>query len=210
MDKFHIDADFLLERCSDALARIGDPEAAALIRRAFPDAPLDYRITAVGLLGRIKHPDSEAAILALLETETDEAIRVWLCAALCDLFSEQGFDRALREVRSGGDDMALTELAAPAMAMAAVFGAEPSPELRALEREQRRQLARMKRFRSEMARDARLFQMEGDAYDGLDAEDEPSPPVTQTIRNTGARLAATTPAPAAAARSTRSAAGGRG
>ncbi|MCP4250733.1 MAG: hypothetical protein GY778_27155 [bacterium] len=35
VEVYRIDADYTMERCSDALARIGDPEAAGLIRGAF-------------------------------------------------------------------------------------------------------------------------------------------------------------------------------
>ncbi len=137
VDKLHLDGDFVLESASDALARIGDPEAVALIRREFPDATYDYRLYATGVLGKIKHPDSEAAILALLETETDAGVRMWLCSSLCDLISDQSLDAVLKEIRSG-DDMALRDLTTPALAVAAMLGAGPSPEIEALERERRR------------------------------------------------------------------------
>ena len=76
VDKFQIDTDYLLECCSDALARISDPEAIRLIRQAFPDAPFHYRLFTTAVLGNLKHPESETAILALLESETDSDIRV--------------------------------------------------------------------------------------------------------------------------------------
>src|SRR4051812_31817851 len=67
VDKFHSDADYLSERTMDALARIGDPEAVRLIRRAFPDAPFHFRLYATDVLGRIKHHESEEVLLELLE-----------------------------------------------------------------------------------------------------------------------------------------------
>jgi SEC-C motif len=102
VDKFHIDTDFLLEDCMEALGRIGDPEASRLIRQAFPSAPEHFCYWSADVPGRIKHQESEEALLALLETENDETIRTFLCRGLCKLFSERGVE-PVRQVILAGD-----------------------------------------------------------------------------------------------------------
>ena len=103
VDRFHIDADILLERCMYALGRIGDPEAVRLIQRAFPTASWDYKISAQNVLGYIKDPASEQALLDLLVTETDLSIRTYLCLDLCNLFSARGVEVVRRQVLDGYD-----------------------------------------------------------------------------------------------------------
>ena len=103
VDKLRIDADYFLECTVRALSRIGDPEAVGLVRQAFPDESWVFRLCATGLLGDIKAPESEEAVLALLDTEKDTSIRTDLCFALCKLFSERGVAAVQREIESGYD-----------------------------------------------------------------------------------------------------------
>jgi len=102
--KFRTDTDFLLERSSAALARIGDPEAARLIRQTFADEGESFRLYISGTLGKIKHPESEEAILALLKTEEDPTIRTNLCFGLCLLFSRRGIEVVRNEIADGYDE----------------------------------------------------------------------------------------------------------
>ncbi len=101
--KFHIDTDYLLERSKVALARIGDPEAVRLIRAAYPAAPGHFKHYTSGIFGEIKHEESEQAILALLEVESDPTFRTILCVGLSDLFSERGIEVVRGEIASGYD-----------------------------------------------------------------------------------------------------------
>ncbi len=103
VDKFSIDTDYLLERSKVALARIGDPEAVRQIRSAYPTATGHYKHYASGVFGEIKHEESELAILALLEGESDPTFRTILCVGLCDLFSERGIEVVKEEIASGYD-----------------------------------------------------------------------------------------------------------
>ena len=112
--KFHIDTDYLLERSKVALARIGDPEAVRLIREAYPTAPEHFKHYASGVFGEIKHEESERAILALLEGETDPTFRTILCVGLCDLFSERGIEVVKDEIASGYDTWVVEPGGAPA------------------------------------------------------------------------------------------------
>ena len=104
VDKFRIDTDYLLECSQEALALIGDPEASRLIRSALPGADFHFKLYAATVLGKLKHPASEEAILALLEAEEDPTIRTSLCRALCRLFSERGVEAVRREIAGGYDN----------------------------------------------------------------------------------------------------------
>jgi HEAT repeat protein len=99
--KLRIDTDYMLERASDALARIGDPEAARQISQTFAQESWTFRLYTSDLLGEIKHPESEEAILALLPGEEDLTIRTNLCFALCKLFSERGIQTVKDEIALG-------------------------------------------------------------------------------------------------------------
>jgi hypothetical protein len=105
VDKLQVDSDFLLEAAQRALPRIGDPEAARLIRAAYPTAVDHFRIHAAHVLANIPYPDSEDALLALVEIERDRCLRTILCMALCELFSERGVPIVLREIDRGYDRM---------------------------------------------------------------------------------------------------------
>jgi len=189
VDKFFIDTDYLLERSSDALARIGDPEAVRLIRREYPDAPFHFRLYTSGVLGKIKHPESEAAMLDLLERETDPSLRMWLCSALCELVSEQSVEIVRREIASGSEET-FRELCSPALAVATILGVKPPPGSEKWERERRRQRLAIKQMRQEWAdhveRNPAIL-AEGPLA-GLDLGEEPEPPVTAPIRKTGERV----------------------
>ncbi|NQU21302.1 MAG: SEC-C domain-containing protein [Candidatus Nealsonbacteria bacterium] len=105
VDRLRIDTDYLRERVMEALGRIGDPEAVRLIRETFPSEPRHVKSYASGVIGRIKHPDVEEAILELLEIEEDPGIRTILCMKLCDIFSERGIEVVRRQIHSGYDRM---------------------------------------------------------------------------------------------------------
>jgi hypothetical protein len=103
VERFRIDTDHMLERASDALAKIGDPEAVRLIRAAFPEESWHFKNYTSGVLGKIRSQESEDALLSLLETETDVSIRTMLCCELCRFFPERGVEVVRRQVRSGYD-----------------------------------------------------------------------------------------------------------
>jgi hypothetical protein len=194
VDKFQIDTDYLLERTSDALSRIGDVEAVRLIRRAFPDAPDHFRIYSAGVLANIKHPESGSAVLELLEEETDSGIRMWLCVALCDLFSERGFDAVRREMTTG-PAMTFRELCTPALAVVKVLGLDPPPEAEVWEQEQRRQEESLQRAIADDAAWDWLDDADEDDFLDEPEEDGPNVPVTAPIRNVAPRVGRNDPCP---------------
>jgi HEAT repeat protein len=194
---FYIDSDYLLERASEALARIGDLEAVRLVHRSFAGSPFDFRLYGSTLLGKLKHPESEAALLEFLEVEPDGSLRMWICAALCELVSERSVEAVRREIARGSSET-FRELSAPALAVATILGSELPPEAAAWQRERVRQRAALKRALAEL----------GDL--NLETETEPGdtpgqagrllgqelgPPVTEPIRNSGARVGRNDPCP---------------
>ena len=63
IDRLRIDTDYLRECVTEAIAKIGDPEAVHLIRTIFPTEPLHVKNHASGAMGKIRHPAAEEAIL---------------------------------------------------------------------------------------------------------------------------------------------------
>ncbi len=139
VDKFRIDTDYMLERCSEALAKIGDPEAVRLIRNAFPNESWSYRLYTSSLLGKIKVQESEDAIIALLESESDTTIRTNLCLGLCKLFSRRGVDVVRQEIRTQYDS-SLVELEEELLPVAHILGIDlPEADEWRQKREEREQ-----------------------------------------------------------------------
>lgn len=129
VSKFHIDTDYLLERASEALARIGDPAAARLVRAEFPGSTWSFRLYASGMLKALNHEETESVVLDLLEVEDDSTIRTELCHALCRLFSRKGIDVVLREIAAGYDRL-MASLEEDLLVVADVLGVDLPEEAR--------------------------------------------------------------------------------
>jgi len=108
VDRYRVDTDYMRERVTIALGKIGDPEAVRRIKSVFAEEPWDYKIYASSVFGIIKHQESEDANLAFLETEDALDVRTSLCMNLCDLFSEAGVEFVRREIRHGYDRTVVT------------------------------------------------------------------------------------------------------
>jgi len=113
----------MLDHCVEALAKLGDPEAVRLIREAFPRASWNFKNYTSSLLGAIKQPESEEAIITLLETERNVDIRTELCLSLCNLFSERGIEIVREQIRAGYDEQMVT-LEEELLPVAEVLGVE--------------------------------------------------------------------------------------
>jgi hypothetical protein len=103
IDRLRVDTDYLRERVTEAIVKIGDPEAARLIHTIFPTEPWHVKNYASGAMGKIRHPAAEEAILELLEIEEDPGIRTMLCLELCEMFSQRGVEVVRRQIRSDYD-----------------------------------------------------------------------------------------------------------
>jgi hypothetical protein len=137
VEKLRIDADYLLEQSMYALARIGDVEAVRLIQSAWPAESWNFKNYAHNVLGSIKQSESEEAILALLETETDIGFRTCLCQELCELISERGVEVVRKQIRDGYDRLGFN-LEGQLLPVAHVLGiALPEADEWRLEREER-------------------------------------------------------------------------
>ena len=137
VDRLRIDTDYLRERVMEAIAKIGDPEAAHLIRTIFPTEPWHVKNYASGAMGKIRHPAAEEAILGLLEIEEDSGIRTMLCLALCEMFSQRGVEVVRRQIHSGYDRM-IACLEDHLLPVAHVLGIElPEADAWRAEREER-------------------------------------------------------------------------
>jgi hypothetical protein len=186
------------ERASEALARIGDPEAARLVRPQFGESTWESRLCAADMLGDLKHEESEQAILALLEAEKDRTVRTFLCAGLCSLFSRAGVDVVRREIASGYDDGA-TSLEEGLLVVTEVFGADlPERDQWRAEREERtRSLARRKEALSRLGRPVDGLEREPFGLPA-DAREEPDPDrreVSQPVRRQAAKVGRNDPCP---------------
>lgn len=113
--------DYIRDRVILALGPIGAPEAVPPIRELFTNEDVTLRLCASSALGRIKHQDSEAAMLTLLENERDSAVRTNLCLGLCKLFSRAGVDVVRREIQAGYDTI-LVSLEDELLVVAEVLG----------------------------------------------------------------------------------------
>ena len=117
------ETDILWETAGEALVRVGDAAVVARLAERFPQEPWGFKISAAGVLGRIKLPEAEAAILRLLPAETDKEVVTFLASSLLDLCPSD--PEALETVRRlileeryepGTTDLRLMLLAAGEMA----------------------------------------------------------------------------------------------
>ena len=83
------DNDCILENVTLAFARIGDPSVIKKITAEFSEESYWFRLYANEIFSRIKHPDSETALLGLIEKEPELDIRTFLASSLCELCPER-------------------------------------------------------------------------------------------------------------------------
>ncbi len=192
VDLYQIDADYLLERATIALGKIGDPEAVRLIQSAFAKHSWNFKNYSLGVLGDIKHQDSETAILALLEAEEDMSIRTRLCGQLCRLFSARGVEIALEQIRFCYDGK-LDSLGESLLPVARVLGIDipEEPEWQAEIEERERVRAQRRAEMEELGRRYTMAKASGrDPFAKLKQTTEPEPSVepSVTIQNDAPRV----------------------
>jgi hypothetical protein len=98
IDLLDLDEDVLREEVVRALAKIGTAEVADRLATFIPGRRWDVRLYADDVLGNIKRPESEAALLRLLPLEPDDGLRGDLLYELCALGSLAGLDVARTHV----------------------------------------------------------------------------------------------------------------
>jgi len=85
---------FLADQSMFALAKIGSDDVVAAVCDLFPRGSRDFRLWASDLLCKIHLDSTIQRVLELLPDETDLAVRLNLCEALLDHFSDEGIELA--------------------------------------------------------------------------------------------------------------------
>jgi hypothetical protein len=168
------DDDVLHETLVDAIPRVGGADAVPLIAGPFPDACANggaYPIYAADLLGRIKHPDAEAALLRLLDDPATRDERDHLLMALAALCPTGPALDVLRQAVLAGDyDEKLADLRRDLVA-AAIMADVSFPELAPLREEIAADDAELERRLAAGELPASFFGQD-DYDDDLDYEDD--------------------------------------
>jgi len=193
--KFHQEeADYLVEEAMSALAEIGDPATIALLMAAYPESDWTFKCCAANILGDLKHPESEAAILELLKSETDSDLRTMLCVSLCELISAHALETGRKEIASGAVGT-FRETASLILAVAVMLDQELPKEAVQWQREKERQRKALARAEANWAA---WTEADGDGFD-TQHEDRPArkpsiKPVSP-IRNEGPHTGRNDPCP---------------
>jgi len=82
------DNDCILENIAIALTQIGDPAVIKKIAAHFSKEPYWFRLYSNEIFSRFKHPDSEAALISLIEDEPERDVRTFLASSLCELCTD--------------------------------------------------------------------------------------------------------------------------
>lgn len=98
-----IDADFLCERASEALSKIGTAEVVEAIGNEYLNEEFHFRIYAIGALEKIKIKESEEFMLKLFPKETDVTLKTYLAYGLSKLFSVDAIPMILTMLWHGYD-----------------------------------------------------------------------------------------------------------
>jgi HEAT repeat protein len=89
LDKLSVEeADFLWEVAGDALVHIGDERVVAAIAERWPKEDVGFRFSACEILGRIKRPESQAALVQALQGEQDLGVVGSIASALIELMPD--------------------------------------------------------------------------------------------------------------------------
>jgi hypothetical protein len=130
LDKLRADdAELLWEVAADALVHIGDDAVVRQIAERWAKEDAGFRISAAGVLGRIKRPESQAVLLERLQAESDPDMVSTLVAAVVDLLpdDEPTFATLRAIARDGNYDRTDIRLDEELLTLAAMNGL-PLPE----------------------------------------------------------------------------------
>jgi hypothetical protein len=107
------DGDFGNDRAVDALVRVGTPEVIAAVEERLPSSGPTFALYALGVLARIKRPESEAALVRLLGRDDVPCDPTVVAMHLCDLCttSREALGGIERMVLEGDYDPMLVDLA---------------------------------------------------------------------------------------------------
>jgi hypothetical protein len=198
--------DALHERIMYALPKVGGTDAVAAIERAWGEQGATWQLYAAGALERIKHPDTEAALLRLIETPMERHVKDSVSGALADLCTTDGLP-VLRELVLKGDyDPTMIDLKQDLVVCAMMAGYD-FPELATLREEVvAREVDRERRLEALMNDPNLLEKAEGAAdldellygedYDDLPPQlDDRAPRVVAPIHREEAKVGRNDPCP---------------
>lgn len=123
---------YLSDACSKALAEIGTEAVVNTLKEGCKSSSWGYQISASDILGRIKLPQSEKAIIELLENNKNTLphdIYCNLCFSLCDLFSNKAFHYG-KEIIDDIEAIQIDSMRERLITLSMVFGTPLSPETR--------------------------------------------------------------------------------
>ena len=197
VDMLRGDEASLPDNCSQALARIGHPEIVRRIRSCYAAESWSFRDSSAGLLGEIKHPESETAILAFLEEEKDIDIRTELCHGLCQLFSERGVEVVRQEVDDGyrGWIVTLEEVLLPVIHVLGIELLEADQWRREREEREQYQLERRREFEELDTKYDAMKEQGIDPFAKLDSSRESSGVASTTYRRHDGKIGRNDPCP---------------
>jgi hypothetical protein len=101
LDNVRIDGDLICEIAVDALAKIGTEEVVREVRECFLKEPWHFRLFAQDVLGRIKLPACEEALIEILPWEEEIDIATALADCLCRLLSVKGIPMVKKFIDEG-------------------------------------------------------------------------------------------------------------
>jgi hypothetical protein len=213
------DDDVLHETLMDAIPLVGGIDAVPAVEAAFPATDTAFRDYAGELLGRVKHPAAEAALLRLLDRPLPTRVRESLAIGLSDLIPTDGLPVLRRMVLNREYDPKFVELDRDLVECALMTGAD-FPELGHLREEVvAREIERERRLEA-LDRNSGYFGDETDDADDADDDlvgmtdtrdlldqydtglpapppdlDDQYPPITAPLRHTDPKVGRNDPCP---------------
>ena len=109
---------------TEALIRIGDPEAIRLLTVRMPHEDEDFRHHAALTLTGFKHPEAEQALIDLLAIEDNPGLQTFYCQGLCCHYSKKGEDAIRRQINRVGSSLDGTILKTGILVTSLVRGLE--------------------------------------------------------------------------------------
>jgi hypothetical protein len=213
IERLDVDADLLPAELGRALARVGTADVIEKLEAFYRGKDLYVRMSVNETLARIKRPESERAVLRLLERETEEELPTQLADALCHLCTTEGLGVVERMVGEGSYDSQFCDLDELFLAVATMTGYEPRNGADLRRRVARRRKRREERMKSATAEDLlrelrdryrrgefglpQPDEDDGDfAYgDELREWDDYAPPAGETIRRDAPKVGRNDPCP---------------
>lgn len=111
-----------------SLVRIGGPEVVALLHEGFVDGDHRFKHSSASVLGDIKLPQSETALLDLLRKEREPRVKISLASSLCLLGSVFGLPHAVSAFLKAAPRHRTQEMSHLLYATSRVLGVDP-PEI---------------------------------------------------------------------------------